>query len=96
MHGVRKYDHLTKHFRVMLIELMKLEPRLVIIPFPDGDTSKNGHPFAQECLMISSSYLCRIYVDQIIIREGKPTTVKVFVGHDMPFAVFNSPEVAKK
>ena len=96
MYGVRKYDHFTKHFREILIELIKLEPRLVVIPFPDGDTSKNERPFAHECSMISSSYQCRIYVDQLVIGEGKPTSVKVFVGHDMPSAVFSSLEVAQK
>ena len=46
--------------------------------------------------MISSSYRCQICVDKLIIGEGEPTTVKVFVGHDMLSAVFNSLEVAQR
>ena len=46
--------------------------------------------------MISSSYRCQIYVDQLIIGEEMPTTAKVLVGHDMPSVVFNSLEVAQK
>ena len=40
MFGVRKYDHFVKHFREMMVELMKFEPRLVTIPYPDDDSTK--------------------------------------------------------
>ena len=80
----------------MLTALMAFEPRLVIILFPDGVTSNKGRPFANKCSMLSSSYRCHIYVDKLFIGEGRPTTVKLFVGHDMPSAVFNSLELAQK
>ena len=33
---------------------------------------------------------------QALHRNGTPTTVKLFVGHNMPSAVFNSLELAQK
>ena len=96
MFGVRKCDHFVKYFREMLVVLMAFEPRLVIIPYTDGATSKKRRPFANECSMLSSSYQCQIYVNKIFIGEGKPTTVKLFVGHGIPSAVFNSLEFSPK
>ena len=91
--GVRKYDHFVKYFQEMLVELMKCEPRLVIIPYPNCDSSKTGRPFADDYLILFSSYWCQIYVDKL---EGRLTTVKMFVGHDMPAAAFNLLECAQK
>ena len=81
MFGVRKYDHFVMYFREMKVELMKSEPRLVIIPYPDGDSTKTGHPFANNYSILSSSHLfwCQIYVDKFYIAEGRPTTVKMIV-----------------
>ena len=80
----------------MLTVLMAFEPCLVIIPYPNGAISKKGRPFANRCSMLSSSYWCQIYVDKLFIGEGNLTTDKLFVGHDVPSAVFNSLEVAQK
>ena len=74
----------------MMIDIMQFEPHLVIIPYPDGDLAKKGRPFANDCSMLSSSYRCQIYIDTLYIPEGRPTTVKIFVGHDMLPAAFNS------
>ena len=95
MYRVRKYDHFVKHFQEMMNEIMNFELRLVIIPYPGGDSSKIGHPFVKECSMLSSSHWCQIYIDILYIPEGRPTTVKIFVGHDMPPAAFNSKECAQ-
>ena len=48
MFGVRKYDHFVKHFQEIMNEIIKFEPRLVIIPYPNSDSSKTGHPFANK------------------------------------------------
>ena len=96
MFGVKKYNHFVKYFQEKLIELMKFEPCLVIIPYPDGNSTKTGCPFANDCSMLSSSYWCQIYIDKLYIVEGRPTTVKMFVGYDMPAAAFNSLECAQK
>ena len=95
MFGVRKYDHFVKHFREMMNEIMKFEPRLVIIPYPDRELVKKSRRFANNCSMLSSSYWYQIYIDTLYIPEGRPTTVKIFVGHDMPPAAFNSKECAQ-
>ena len=95
MFGVRKYDHFVKHFRELMIDVMQFEPCLVIIPYPDGDLAKIGRPFANDCSMLSSSYWCQIYIDILYITEERPTTVKIFVGHDMPSTVFNSKKCAQ-
>ena len=84
------------HFREMMVEFMKFEPCLVIIPYPDSDSTKTGRPFANNCSMLSSSHWCQIYIDNLYIAEGRPTTVKMFVGHGMPAAAFNSLKFAQK
>ena len=80
----------------MLVMLIPFEPSLVVIPYPGGATSNKGRPFAKDCSTISSSYKCQIYIDHLSIGNRTPTTVKLFVGHDMPSAVFNSLELAQK
>ena len=90
-----KYPHFVQQFRDMMTNIIQFEPRLVIIPYPDKDPSKKGRPFANDCSMLSSSYSCQIYLNSLYISEGRPTTVKIFVGHDMPPAAFNSKECAK-
>ena len=80
----------------MLVVLMAFEPRLVIIPYPDCATTKTGRPFANNCSILCSSYWCQIYVDKLFIEERKLTTVKLFVGHDIPAAAFNSLEFSQK
>ena len=43
-----------------------------------------------------SSWKCKIYIDEdLYIADGKPTSVKNFVGHDSSAAVFNSLELAE-
>ena len=42
--------------------------------------------------MLSKSTWCQIYIDQFYVGEGKPTLVKLFVGHDILAAAFNSLE----
>ena len=79
----------------MMNKIMKFEPRLVIIPYPNRDSPKAGSPFMNACFMLSSSYWCQIYIDKLYIPEGKSTTVKIFGGqifvdHNMPLAAFNS------
>ena len=96
MHRFRKYDHFVKYFREMLLALMIFEPSLVVILYPGGATSNKGCPFENECSTICSSYKCQIYIDNLSIGNGTPTTVKLFVGHDMSSDIFNSLELAQK
>ena len=93
--GVLKYPHFVQHFRDMLTDTMQFESRLVIIPYPDKNSSNKGCPFANDYPMLSSSYCCQIYLKSLWILDGRPTTVKIFVGHDMPPAAFNSKECAE-
>ena len=96
MYGVREFDHFLPSFREMIPAIMELEPRLAIFPYPDHATIKTGRPFLNNCSMLSNSTRCRIYVDKLYVGEGKPTTVKLFVGHNTLAAVFNSLEFAQK
>ena len=96
MFGVRKYNHFVKYFQEMLVMLMAFEPSLVVISYPGGATLNKGRPFANNCSTISSSYKYQIYIDHLSIEDGTPTTIKLFVGHNMPSAVFNSLELAQK
>ena len=93
--GIRKYHHFVKEFHEIISVIMGLEPSLVIIPYPGGAESHKGHPFAHEATILVSSYECKIYTNDIYIADGKPTTVKVFVGHDSPAAIFNSLELGQ-
>ena len=93
--GVLKYPHFVEHFRDMLTDIMLFEPCLVVIPYTNKDASNKGRPFANNCSMLSSSYCCQIYLESLWISDGRPTTVKIFVGHNMPPAAFNSKECAK-
>ena len=45
--------------------------------------------------MLSSFHWCQIYTDKLYIVEGRPITVKMFVGHDMPAAAFKTKECAQ-
>ena len=85
--GVRKYDHFVKVFHEMIAVIMEFEPSLVVIPYPGGVESYKGRPFAHEATPLASSYKCKIYINELIIAEGKPTTAKFFVGHDSPAAI---------
>ena len=40
--------------------------------------------------------MCQIYIDNLSIENETPTTAKLFVGYNMPPAVFNSLELAQK
>ena len=95
MFGVRKYNRFVKNFQEMMNEIMKFEPRLVIIPYPDSDSFKTDRPFVNKCYILSSSYQCQIYIDELYIPEGRPITVKTFVGHNMTPAASNSKECAQ-
>ena len=46
--------------------------------------------------MLSNATRCQIYVDKLYVGEGKPITVKLFVGHDTLAAVINSLEFSQK
>ena len=78
-----------------MIDIMQFEPHLVIIPYPNNDSSKTGRPFANDCSILSSSHWCQIYIDNLYIAKGRPATVKMFVGQDMLPAAFNSKECAQ-
>ena len=74
---------------------MSFEPTLVVILYPDGPESHKGRPFAHKASTLVSTYKCKIFVSNLCIAPGKPTMVKVFVGHDSPAAIFNLLELAK-
>ena len=79
----------------MIAVIMGFKPSLVVIPYPGGDESHKGRPFAHKATTLVSSWKCKIYTNDIYIADGKPITVKVFVGHDSPAAIFNLLELAQ-
>ena len=93
--GVKKWEHFVKEFRGLIGLLVSFKTTLVVIPFPDRPESHKGRPFAHEPSTLVSTYKCKVYVSDLFISPGKPTTVKVFVGHDSPAAIFNSIKLAK-
>ena len=75
----------------MIGVLMAFEPSLVVIPYPGGHKSHKGRSFAHKPSTLVNFWKCKIYINEdIYIANGKPTTVKVFVGHDSLAAIFNS------
>ena len=94
--GVKKWDHFVTEFRGIIDVLMKFTSPFVVIPFPDGPDSHKGRPFMHNPSGLVSTWKAKIYVNDLYIAPGKPTTVKVFVRHDDPTAIFNSIDLAKR
>ena len=94
--GVKKWDHFVTEFRGIIDVLMKFTSPLVVIPFPDGPDSHKGRPFMHDPSGLVSTWKAKIYVNDLYITPGKPTKVKVFVGHNAPAAIFNSIQLAKR
>ena len=55
IYGVRKYDHFVDKFREMIGVIMAFETSLVVIPYPGGNKSHKGRPFAHEPPTLVSS-----------------------------------------
>ena len=95
IYGVKKWEHFVKELCGFTGVLMSFETTLVVISYPDGPESHKGRPFAHKASTLVSTYRYKIFVSAVYIAPGKPTTVKVFVGHDSPAAIFNLLELAK-
>ena len=63
--------------------------------YPDRASTASSRPFVNEWSMLSNLLWSGLYTDKIWVKEGEPTTLKVFVGHDLPVAAFNLIEFAK-
>lgn len=75
---------------------MKFTSPFVVIPFPEGPDSHKGHPFAHNPSVLVSTWTCKVYVSNLYIAPGKPTTVEVFVGHHLPAVIFNFIDLTKR
>ena len=96
IHGVWKYEHFVEEFCTVIGVIMDFEKSLVVVPYPDGPESHKGRPFAHDPSILVSSWKYKIYISEdLYIAYGKPTSVKLFVGHNSSAAVFNSLEFAK-
>ena len=95
MFGIQRNTHFLSEFRKLLLALMELEPRLVILPYPDRSTTATSRPFSNDCSMLSSLARARLYVDNIWVREGEPTRVKIIVSHNLKAAASSSIEFVK-
>ena len=95
IHRIRKYKHFVEEFRTIGV-IMDLEKILVVIPYPDDPESHKGRLFAHDPSTLVSSWKCKIYIDEdLYVADGKPTSVKLFVGHDSSATVFNLLDLAK-
>lgn len=74
---------------------MNLESRLVILSNPNLALTAKCKPFVNDTSTLSRMSRARQYIDTILVKEGMPTIVKVFVGHDLPAVAFNLIEFAK-
>ena len=75
---------------------MDFEKTLVVIPYPDGPDSYKARPFSHDPSTLASYWKAKLYTSQdLYIADGKPTSAKIFVGHDSSAAVFNSLDLAK-
>ena len=81
--------------RQLIQVLMNLESRLVVLFYPVYVSTAKCRPFVNDTSMSSSISKARQYVNKIWVKEEMPTIVKVFVGHDLPAAAFNSIKFAK-
>ena len=96
LYGVKRWAHFVDMFREIIGALMEFKPRLVVIPFPDSKDALKARPFTHEPSILCSTYACKPYhQENIYIAKGKPTTAKVFVGHDSVAAIFNLRELAQ-
>ena len=95
-HGNRRFDHFISELRAVIGVIMDFEKTLVVIPYPDGPDSYKAWPFSHDPSTLASYWKAKPYASQdLYIADGKPTSVKIFVGHDSSAAVFNSLELAK-
>lgn len=95
MYGVPRNCVFLDKFREMIFTLMELEPRLVILFYPNHAFIASSRPFTNKYLMLSSVSRACLYADRVWIKEGEPITLKVFVSHNLPAATFNSIEFSK-
>ena len=75
---------------------MKFTSPFVVVLFPEGPDSHKGRPFAHDPSVLVSTWTCKVYISNLYIAPEKPTTVKVFVGHNAPATIFNSIDLAKR
>ena len=97
IHGVRRYEHFITELRTVIGEIMDFEQTLVVLPYPNGPDSHKARPFLHDPSTLASAWKAKMYIaEDLYIADGKPTTVKMFMGHDSSAAVFNSLDLARK
>ena len=97
LHGVKKYDHLVEEFCMVTNEIMDFESTLVVVPYPNGPDSHKARPFAYDPSTLVNTWKCKMYIDQnLYIADSKPTSIKLFVGHNSSAAVSNLLDLARQ
>ena len=92
MHGESINATFLVKFHKLILVLMELESRLVVLlycAYPDRASMTTSQPFVNYTSMLSSLLRARLYTNKIWVKEGIPTIIKVFIGHDLPAAAFN-------
>ena len=63
------------NIRALLVVLMGLEPRLVVLPYPNCHNSTKCHLFQNVASVISGVTKVHMYVEKLWLRDGKKTIV---------------------
>ena len=90
LHGVHKTSSFLQNLRVLVVAIMGLEKRLVVLPFPDRPLNAKCRPFQGDASMLSGVSKACLYLEDLWVKEGQDTIVKMFVAHNIDPLAFNS------
>ena len=66
----------------------------MVLPFPDRPLAAKCHPFQGNTSLLSGVMKTRLYLENLLVKEGQDVLVKMFVAHDIDPLSFNSLEFA--
>ena len=74
--------------------LIGLEPKLVILPYPDHPTTSKVRPVQKNISTISNTTKIKNFIDKVWVRERKESAINMFNSCDVLPVSFNSLEYA--
>lgn len=72
-----------KNLYLILSVLIGLNYKLIILPYPDCHTTYKGRYVHHDASKISSMTKIKQFVDKVWVREGKESTTKISVSHNV-------------
>ena len=82
------------NIRAILQVFISLQPRMVLLSYPDDPFTNKSGWFLNIASVISSISRAWWYIDQCGVKEGIPTKIKLFVHQDLLPSYFNSSKFA--